>query len=206
MIIIFDFDGTIANSFGVIIEVFEKLTKQPRKLSQSEVDALRDLPPLTIARQLGVSVWQIPFLLFRGRHMMASRLHEIQPFDGMVGVIEKLHAEGHELFIMSSNSRGTIRKFLKQHHLYSYFVDIKGEVGMFGKPRALRNLLRINNLEAKNSFYIGDETRDIEAASDVGMRSIAVLWGFARDASLIALNPTGTAIKPVDIIKIIEEA
>jgi phosphoglycolate phosphatase len=205
MTIIFDFDGTIANSFGVITEIFETLTKQPRKLSPSELDALRDLSPLAMAKRLGVPNWQVPFLLFRGRRMMATRLHEVQPFEGMAGVVEKLYNEGHELFIMSSNSRRTIRRFLKQHHMYKYFVEIKGDVGMFGKPRALRKLLRRNNLEPKNSFYIGDETRDIEAASEVGMRSIAVLWGFARDEKLLALQPTGTATTPDAIIKILEE-
>jgi phosphoglycolate phosphatase len=206
MIVIFDFDGTIADSFGVIIEVFEKLTKQPRKLSQAELDELRDLPLLSIAKKLGLSNWQIPFLLYRGRRMMANRLPEIQPFAGIPEVIEKLHAEGHELFIMSSNSQRNIKKFLKTYNLNTYFVDVKGGVGIFSKPRALRGLLRGNNLEVSNTFYIGDETRDVEAAQQVGTRSIAVLWGFARDEKLVALNPTATATEPSDIVRILEEA
>jgi phosphoglycolate phosphatase len=206
MIIIFDFDGTIADSFGVIVDVFEKLTKQPHKLTPAEIDGLRDLPLLSVAHRLGVSNWQIPFLLTRGRWKMAGRLREVMPFEGMPAVIEKLHAEGHELLIMSSNSHRNIKKFLKQHHLNNYFVDIKGGVGMFGKPRALRRLLRSNNLKPKDCYYIGDETRDVEAALAVGTRSIAVLWGFARDEKLIELNPTANASSPQDIIRIIEEA
>jgi phosphoglycolate phosphatase len=205
MTIIFDFDGTIANSFGVIVDIFEKLTKQPRKLNDTELNELRDLSPLSIAKRLGVSNWQIPFLLIRGRRIMAGRQREIEPFAGMPSVIEKLHAEGHELFIMSSNSRRTIKKFLKTHHLNTYFVEIKGEVGMFGKPRALRKLLRGNQLDAQSAFYIGDETRDVEAAQQVGTRSIAVLWGFARDEKLAELKPTAIATTPEDIIRILEE-
>ncbi len=136
---------------------------------------------------------------------MTQRLKEIAPFKGMPGVIEKLNAEGHELFIMSSNSKRNIKKFLKQHHLSTYFVDIKGGVGVFGKPRALRRLLRGNSLDIAASFYIGDETRDVEAAQAVGTRSIAVLWGFARGEALVNHQPSATAAQPDDIIKILEE-
>ncbi len=205
MIIIFDFDGTIADSFGVIVEVFETLTKRPRKLTEQEIDDLRGQPMLSIVHTLGVSNWQIPFLLVRGRRMITRRLAEIQPFAGMPGVLEKLHAEGQELFIMSSNSKRNIKKFLKVHHLNTYFVDIKGGVGIFGKPRALRRLIRGNNLQPVDCFYIGDETRDVEAAKLVGTRSIAVAWGFSRQAALEKLEPTAVATEPNDIIRIVEE-
>jgi len=205
MIIILDFDGTIADSFGVIVDVFETITKRPEKLTDDEANNLRGLPLLQILQGLGVSLWQVPFLLARGRKMMASRIDEIKPFVGMPGVLEKLHAEGHELFIMSSNSKRNIKKFLKMHHLNTYFVDIKGGVGIFGKPRALRRLIRGNKLLAPDCFYIGDETRDIEAAKLVGTKSIAVAWGFSRQEALEMLEPTAVATDPSDLIRIFEE-
>lgn len=204
MTIIFDFDGTIADSFSLIVDVFKGLTKNEQQFTPEQMNELRDLPLIAVAHRLHVPAWQVPFLLYRGRRIMGRRLKEISPFAGMPGVIEKLHAEGHELFIMSSNSKRNIRRFLKQHHMYTFFVDIKGNVGLFGKPRALRNLIHKNSFKEKDCYYVGDESRDIEAAKAVGTHSIAVLWGFARDETLIGLQPTATAAVPVEIIQALE--
>ena len=34
-----------------------------------------------------------------------------------------------------------------------------------------------NNLDSANTYYVGDETRDIEAAKTAGVKSIAVTYG-----------------------------
>jgi phosphoglycolate phosphatase len=94
-------------------------------------------------------------------------------------VIDKLHAEGHELMIVSSNNNRNIRRSLKQHHLYKYFTDIYGNAGFSGKKRAIHRILWRNKLESKDAVYIGDEARDVIAAKAAGVvRVIAADWGF----------------------------
>ncbi len=66
-------------------------------------------------------------------------------------------------------------------------------------------LLRSNSLHVKDSIYIGDETRDILASKAIGMRCIAVSWGFAETSFLESLHPTAIARKPQDIVTILEE-
>ena len=117
----------------------------------------------------------------------------------------KLHAEGHELFIVSSNSVKNVRAFLHHHNLHTYFLEIYGGVGMFGKASALRQLLREQHLEAKEAVYIGDELRDVQAAQAIKLPVIAVTWGFARPASLNRLKPTALANSPDDIIGLVGE-
>ena len=45
---------------------------------------------------------------------MNQAMGQVKPFDGMPEVIRKLHAEGHELFIVTNNTVPNIHKFL--HH------------------------------------------------------------------------------------------
>ena len=203
--IIFDFDGTIADSFTVIVDIFEHLTKQPEKLTEEEVTELRGYPLEVVAERLKIRWWRLPFLLAKGRRLMGKRMDEIPVFDGMGKVLDRLHAEGHELFVVSSNSKRNVRKFLKQHHLHKYFVEIRGNAGLLGKARILRNLARSNSLQIKDCLYVGDETRDVIAAKTVGMRMLAVSWGFANADFLESLHPTAMAHEPDDIIKIMEE-
>lgn len=203
--IIFDFDGTIADSFDVIVDIFEHLTNRSEKLTDKQLTELRGYPVAVVAKRLNVSWWRAPWLLFRGRHLMGQRIREIPVFAGMPKVIEQLHAEGHEVFILSSNSTHNVKKFMKQHHLYKYFVEIKGSHGLQGKAKLLKKMVERNNLDIKDCVYVGDETRDVVVSQAVGMRVIAVSWGFAKTEFLESLHPTAMAYKPQDIVTILEE-
>ncbi len=202
--IIFDFDGTIANSFDYVLDFLSDQAHAVR-LEGTERQAQRGLSMIAMARSLGHSRWRLPMLFVRGKRIMTRAIDEVRPFDGMPEVIRKLHAEGHELFVLSSNNLVNVRKFLHEHELHEYFLEIYGGVGMFGKAPALRKLLREQQLALDDSLYIGDELRDVEAAQSISMRSIGVLWGFAKPHDLRALKPTAVAEAPNDIIKIIEE-
>jgi phosphoglycolate phosphatase-like HAD superfamily hydrolase len=203
--IIFDFDGTIADSFDVIVDIFEHITKRPEKLTEEQMLELRGYPLEIVAERLHIRWWRIPFLLARGRRMMARRMHEIPVFEGMGKVIEELHAEGHELFVVSSNSKRNVRKFLKAHHMYNHFVDIRGNAGLLGKSRILRRLAHSNSLKIKDCIYIGDETRDVVSAKAIGMPVVAVSWGFASTDFLKSLHPTALAYEPQEIVRILGE-
>lgn len=201
--VIFDFDGTIADSFDFIAGFLATEAGQPMKAT--EIETLRGRSMASIGRHLGHSWPRLFRLFFKGRREMRRAIKDVKPFVGMPDVIEKLHAEGHELFIVSHNTVSNIHSFLHHHKLHTYFLEIYGGVGLFGKGRALRGLLKDQNLEAKDAVYIGDEGRDIRAARSVRMPVVAVSWGFARSADLEALRPTALAAKPEDIIKILEE-
>ncbi len=203
--VIFDFDGTIADSFDVIVDIFGSITGKREKVSDEEMAELRGQSLQAVAKHIGIPMWKIPFLLTRGRHMMGRRMDQIPVFEGIGKVIEQLHAEGHELMIVSSNSKRNVRKFLKQHHLYKYFTEVRGNAGLLGKSRILRRVVKSNNFKMKDCIYIGDETRDVLAAKAVGMRVIAVTWGFASASFLESMHPTALAHERPDIIRILEE-
>jgi HAD superfamily hydrolase (TIGR01549 family) len=202
--IIFDFDGTIADSFDFVAD-FLADEADGQTLSEAQKQALRGRSMFAMARQLGHARWRLLRLLFKGRKRMSEAIGQIKPFAGMPEVIEKLHAEGHELFILSSNSMPNVRAFLHEHELHTYFLEIYGSVGLFGKASALRHLLKEQRLEKADAVYVGDEVRDVQAARSINLRVIAVSWGFARLGGLEAHEPTALAKDPADLMKILEE-
>jgi phosphoglycolate phosphatase len=204
MTVIFDFDGTIADSFDSVVKIFEHLTGN-NNITTQDIDDLRKFPMREVAKKLGVSLWKAPFLLYRGRYLMTSQIKHLHSFPGLPKVIEQLHEEGHELFILTSNSSRNVKAFLRHHHLYNRFVEVRGSVGLFSKASALKGLLKRNSLEIKDCVYIGDETRDVESAKEINMRVISVTWGFADRETLIAHTPTALADVPADIVRILEE-
>lgn len=202
--IIFDFDGTIADSFGFVVDfLVAEAGREP--LTAEEKQALRGRSMASIGRGLGLSWLRLLRLFFKGRQRMGRVVNQLQPFDGLPGLIEKLHAEGHELFVLTSNTVPNVHKFLHHHNLHTYFLEVYGGIGLFGKASALRRLLREQQLETKNSIYVGDEVRDVQAAQSIGVRIVAVTWGFARPSDLEALQPTALAADVDDLMNILED-
>jgi|SRR5579884_3298523 len=200
--IIFDFDGTIANTIDYFIDFIAREAGQT--VSDEERLNLHGHSLITIARRFGHPWWRLPLLYYKGRSLMEPRIKHFKPFKGIPAVIRKLHNEGHELFIISSNSVHNMHKFLRRHDLHQYFLEIYGGVVMFGKAGAIRSLLKEQNFDIDEALYVGDEMRDVQAAQSLGLRVVAVTWGFARPESLHKLNPTGVAATPEELLSILE--
>lgn len=187
--IIFDFDGTIADTFKISIGIFERMTKRNETFSDAEIEHLRGLTGLHVLQELHIKPWLVPFMLIRGRSMMRRSLPTIAVFEGMKPLVAELYQSGVPLFITSSNSTSNIMEFLREQGMDKYFVRIYGNVGIFGKARVLRRVISGNQLDPAHVTYIGDETRDIEAAKHVGIRSISVTWGFNSAGLLKTHDP-----------------
>jgi phosphoglycolate phosphatase-like HAD superfamily hydrolase len=203
--IIFDFDGTIADSFEYCVNFLAR-EAGTYPLGADQKAALRGLSLFRIARRLGVPWRKMPLLLSRGQRQMTAAVKHVEPFPDLERVIRELHAEKHDLYILSTNTQVNIQKFLKRHKLDSYFIEVYGGVGAFGKAPALRRLLREQHLQTRSAVYVSDEVRDVMAAKSIGMGVIAVTWGFAKTEDLKDSGPTGVAHAPEDILGILGKA
>jgi phosphoglycolate phosphatase len=201
--VIFDFDGTIADSFPVIVDVFQQLTHST-PLPPAEIQRLRLLPLHDLGRELHIAKWRIPLLLWRGRRLMKQRISEVEVFDGIPQVIAALHHHNHQLFVVSSNDTKAIEAFLKRHKLDNYFTQINGSVGLFAKAKSLQKMLNQNHINREDCYYIGDEVRDIEAALRLGIKQIAVTWGYNDATILKAYYPTALVNTPAQLLNAIE--
>lgn len=200
--IIFDFDGTIADSFDYVADFLAK--EAGVTLDKSQRQELRGLSMQAIARRLGFGWWRLPRLFLRGRHNMNKVIKQLQPIKGMPEIIKHLNSEGHELFIVTSNTVKNVHKFLYRRDLQTYFVEVYGGISLFGKAPALRRLLREHYFHIEDAIYIGDELRDIQAAQFLGMRVVSVSWGFARQTDLQSKKPTAMVHTPAQLLTYLE--
>jgi phosphoglycolate phosphatase-like HAD superfamily hydrolase len=202
--IIFDLDGTIADSFEYVVDFLAKTAHLP-PLTKDQKHELHGVSMAGMARNFGIGWWRLPGLFYRGRRGMRRSMAHVHPFAGMPEVIEKLHGEGHQLFVVSSNSVRNVRTFLHHHQLHRYFLELYGSIGIFSKAPTLRKLVREHNFDIKDCVYIGDELRDVQAAQSINMRVIAVTWGFARVDHLQAAEPEALIGTPTELLAVLEE-
>ena len=201
--IIFDFDGTLADTLGVTINIFEQLLRGGKPMPPDEVDRLRGMALWKVGAELRILPWKVPYLLARGRAKMRRQMKHVDIFPGMAEAVRQLDADGHKLYILSSNSVRNIRPFLKRFGLQTEFIKVVGGAGVFGKRRKLKRFVKTNSLDPNETYYIGDEVRDIDAAHHAGIKAIAVTGGYNNEQALREHKPDFVAKQPGEISMIV---
>jgi phosphoglycolate phosphatase len=196
--IVFDFDGTVADSFDVFLETVQEVLGRP-PLAQPEIDDLRGSATRSILRQVGVRPWQIPGLLARGRHGMARKIAAVKVVDGIPDAMRNL-AVDHRLYLLSSNSQEAIRHVIDRVDLDYAISGIYAGASLFGKAARLTHLLDEERISAAKCAYVGDETRDIEAAKQVGAIAVAVEWGYNTARALSPYDPDILVAAPNELV------
>jgi phosphoglycolate phosphatase-like HAD superfamily hydrolase len=201
-LILFDFDGTIADSFDVILHITNRLAKEfgYEPASPAQIKQLQNLNSREIIKHLQIPVYKLPFLLRRLKSEMNQEIHSLDPIPGVKAVLEQIHQQGYRLGIVTSNTESNVRIFLQRHGMEALFELLHGEVMLFGKARVLTQVLRRQSLSVASVVYVGDETRDVEAAKKVGMKVVAVDWGFNSHHALQDVEPDALVSNPMDLL------
>lgn len=202
--IIFDFDGTLADSLDLIMSVFYEVTGV-KPVSEAELRQIQKMPMRKIAKHFGIHWWQVPGLLSKGRKIMASRIDEIKIYPGIEKMVKDLHGKDHKLYVITSNSTSNVKKVLKRYDINKYFGNIYGGAGLLGKGRILKTAISSHKWPKEDCLYVGDEVRDIECAFEAGVRCVSVEWGFSDKGALKLLNPHAMIAKPSELVKIVDK-
>lgn len=189
-LVVFDFDGTLADSFGWMMGVLPEVSERfgLRRVTRDELEVLRHQEPRAALAQLGVPLWKLPSIAMHVRGLAARDAERIALFPGALAALEAIEARGIALAIVSSNSEENVRRALGPHaaRIRHYGCG----AGMFGKRPKLRRVAQRAGVAPARVIAIGDEVRDIEAAAAEGMHTGAVTWGYAAREALHRASPT----------------
>ncbi|MBA2278977.1 HAD hydrolase-like protein [Candidatus Saccharibacteria bacterium] len=201
---IFDFDGTIADSLPAFITVFNKVVRgDDNALTDEELLKFRSMTSRQALRMAGIRWWQIPKLLISGMGDFHDLVPTMQTFKGLPAVIKKMYERGDRLYIVTSNTHENVGKFLELHGLNMYFSDISTGASLFRKSGYISRLIRKHNLKRKHTVYIGDETRDVQAARLARLKTVSVTWGFNTEEILRKQRPAYIINKPLELLDIV---
>ena len=189
-LIIFDFDGTLADSFGWAAGLVNQFADQYgfRRIEPHEHDTLRGLDAKTLIQQLGVPLWKIPIMAAHVRRLMGQQIDQIPLFAGITDQLRCLAMGGATLAVVSSNAEQNIRRVLGPENA-ALIAHYECGAGIFGKAPKLKTVLRQSGIGPAQAILVGDEIRDQHAAQEVHMAFGAVAWGYTRYEALLACAP-----------------
>jgi phosphoglycolate phosphatase len=187
-LIVFDFDGTLANSFPWFCDVLNDVARRHgfREVRPDEREELRNLGARDILRSLDVPMWKVPRIARDMRAMKQAA--DIPLFEHVPDVLGKLRAKGARLAIVSSDSEPSIRRTLGAE-TSALFEGFFCGASLFGKARKLRQAARTAGISSADAVYVGDEIRDADAARDAGLKFAAVTWGYSSRQALLSCAP-----------------
>lgn len=204
-VVLFDFDGTLADSFPSFLEIVAKLSEKHKfkNLTPVELEKLRGENVKSILKILSIPIYKLPFLARDMKSLQSQSIETIKPFPEIPQTLKKLKEKDVALGILTSNSPDNVNKFLRKNGL-NYFDYIIGDIGIFGKSGSLKDFIKKQKLGKEDVLYVGDEIRDIQACRRAGIKIAAVAWGFGSEVGLKKYDPDFLIRTPDELLPLLE--
>ncbi|MDD2784298.1 MAG: HAD family hydrolase [Sulfuricurvum sp.] len=208
-IAIFDMDGTLIDSgldITVSINYVRSQCYSLKPLSVQEVvDAInapkRNLSEIFYEKE---TYEQCARDLFE-EHYFEQCIQNVVAYEGVHDVLKTLHDHGVAMGVATNAPSIFAKRMLKHLELDIFFTNIIGADNVESpKPHPQMLNHHLNHFRYRpgtdNAWIVGDNSKDIEAASRAGIRSIFAAWGFSTDG-----NGDYFASTPDSLFKIICE-
>ena len=202
--LIFDFDGTIADTLPHIIDIANDCVKEYgiNKIAKKDLERLKGKTPWQIMKEYKIPLYKVPFIVVKVQSLLYKKMNKVKIFPGIKSILKSLKKKNMPIGILSSNSKKNVMAFLKKNNM-NMFDFIHSENNLFGKNKALRNILKRYKIKKEHVIYIGDEVRDIEACKKAKIPIISVSWGFNTFNLLKRYKPDYIIRKPKELLRII---
>lgn len=193
--IIFDFDGTIANTLPLIYQTFNTVLgpRIGRKLPDAEIRSHFGPPDQVIlGRYVDPAEREIAFAeyieLYGRDHSQYVHL-----YDGMYELLEECKTEGARIGVVTGKSRVSAKISLRELGI-GQFIDVlvAGDDVVQPKPHpegVISALKQLGHRDGDHGAMVGDSAADIYAGRESGLSTIGVTWGVPEHDDLRAAHP-----------------
>lgn len=202
--VIFDFDGTIADSLDLALEIYEEMSIKYnlKKVTKDELQMLSNMTIKDKLKYAGVPFYKIPQISIDSLIRYKQLIHDLKPFSSIREMLLELKKMGLLISIISSNSIENINEFLHKSD-FEFFDQVISANNLFGKDITIKRYMKEFKVAKEEIIYVGDELRDIEACKKIPVKIIAVTWGFDSQQLLESEKPDYLVHSPREIVEVI---
>ena len=194
-LIVFDWDGTLYDSTGLIVQCIQSACRDIGAAVPSDVDAAYVIGlGLTDALKHaapGLPPERYPELGARYRHHYFARQHELVLFKGTLDMLHALKARNHWLAVATGKNRRGLDEALANSQLQGLFDGTRtaDETASKPNPRMLLELMREFGTDPERTLMVGDTTHDLQLAVNAGTPRVGVSFGAHDHESFHSFDP-----------------
>ncbi|MCX7955508.1 MAG: HAD-IA family hydrolase [Patescibacteria group bacterium] len=204
--IIFDFDGTIADTLPYTFEKIIEISKKYKIKNNQIIEKIKTISPKELFKEFKISWFKIPLIIWeikKTQKQLYFDLDKIKIFPGIKELLKNLKQRNIKIFIYSSNIKKNIDYFLKKEKIEECFDKIYVGKNLLGKDKDLFYILKKENLKKEEVFYVADEIRDVLACKRAKIKMVGVLWGLAGKEGFKKFTPDFLIKKPQQLLKLL---
>lgn len=191
--IIFDYDGVIIDSFDYHLKRYQRMFPEAGLTAQELANAHNG----NFLQESDQFIWSKIDLKKYDKTLWKDIKHQNLLAPGIKKLINKLDTKK---YIVSSGPEYPLHNFLNKEGLEKCFSGIYGKETGTSKIEKFKKILHENNYSIDDIILITDTLGDIVEANKVGLKSIAVTYGFHSKKTLQQGNP----FKIVDSVEELE--
>jgi phosphoglycolate phosphatase len=194
-LLIFDWDGTLMNSAGHIVDSIQKACADLGIPVPSDREC-RQIIGLGLTQALqtllpNLAEEDYPRLVERYRHHYLGRDAEIPLFEGVYEGLRELHQAGFVLAVATGKSMIGLQRAMEYHDLGEFFSSTRCADQTHSKPHPAMVLEILDELmmQPSQAIVIGDTSHDMLMAQNAGVDRLAVSYGAHEHDDLLAHDP-----------------
>ena len=196
-LVMFDFDGVIADSWAVQKPVFVEAMRAHGLHDYASADAFNAIMDANWFD--GLSAAGVPeHVITAMDETWGAQTPDL--FPGMPEVIERL-AEVHVVLVITSAGTEGVSRILKAHDVAGV-TDVLGGDLEPSKARKIRDAHRLYG-ESLEPWYVCDTVGDVIEAREAGAGVIGTAWGWHGEERLLASKPDWIARHPFDLLELL---
>ncbi|MGM0166805.1 hypothetical protein IGI39_001767 [Enterococcus sp. AZ135] len=171
---IWDFDGTLYDTYPVMLKALMKTFKE-FEIEKDEKVVYRKIKEESISKM--IIDWQLPVPDFDQKYHIyeAVKNKDSYPFKETKETLKKLKEKGGKHFILTHRTVDSTWKLLRRDDLDPLIVDIIGSDSNYPRkpdPTAINHLIDNYHLDPRKTVIIGDRKLDIEAGNNADIQTV----------------------------------
>lgn len=196
-LVIFDWDGTLFNSVGQIVESLKFAAQQfEQPLTDEAAKSIIGLGLPEVAQVLFPTVPHLHDAILKcyGDHYVENSTGDLW-FDGVAEMLNALKEQGVKLAVATGKSRRGLDRVLRQTNSMELFEVTRAASETKSKPDPLMlaEILQFTGVSAENAIMVGDTSYDLEMAQNIAMPRVGVAYGVHSVDVLTKYNPLAIA-------------
>jgi len=212
-LLIFDLDGTLLNTIDDLAIAANHALQQmgfpthqveayPFFVGNGVKRLLERVLPAEHQNEETVQQLRQHFALYYDAHLTINT----RPYDGIIDLLNNLNNRGIALAVASNKYHSAVVKIINHYFPHLPWVAVEGQKDLYPPkphPAIVHDILSKYPIDIDNVLYIGDSGVDMDTATNAGIESVGVTWGFRPVDELIDHNACHIIDTPNQLLNLI---